>query len=324
MSTRREFLKQTVQGVIGVSLAGAHPGCGFAARKGPPPLDVIDCHTHFFDPTRPQGIPWPGPGSPLYRQALPRHLRALPHARRVTGTIVVEASDRLEDNQWLLDLAHDDPFVVGVVGRLEPGREGFAEHLERFARDPLFRGIRVGGIAAAELLESGDLADLGLLEQHDLELDINGGPNMPLVASRLAERLPSLRIVVNHIGNVGIDHDPPAADWVGQMRAAASHPKVYCKVSAMVSAAARGGREPPLDVAFYRPYLDVVWAAFGEDRLIYGSDWPVCEMASDYRTQQQVVLDYVAELGDSAMRKFFSLNSKLAYKWAEREGRLAS
>ena len=323
MSTRRAFLRQALQSVVGAFLAGTGLACRAGEMRTVQPLDVIDCHTHFYDPTRPQGIPWPGPGSPLYRQALPRQLRALPHARRVTGTVVVEASPWLEDNQWLLDLARDDPFVVGIVGRLDPGHEEFAAQLGRFARDRIFRGIRVGGSAVSEFLESGELTNFGLLEKHDLELDVNGGPNMPLVVSRLAERLPSLRIVVNHIGNVGIDQNPPPADWVGAIRAAASHPMVYCKVSALLSAAARGGREPPVDVAFYRPYLDVLWEAFGEDRLIYGSDWPVCEMASDYQTQQQVVLDYVADLGDSAMRKFFSLNSQQAYKWTEREGRLA-
>ena len=118
-------------------------------------LDVIDCHTHFYDPARPGGIPWPAKGSPLYRTVLPKHLRELKHFRRVTGTVIVEASDRLEDNAWLLGLAKDDPFVVGIVGRLEPGSPDFAKHLKRFAAHPLFRGIRISTSLLRSLLGQG-------------------------------------------------------------------------------------------------------------------------------------------------------------------------
>ena len=105
-------------------------------------LDIIDCHTHFYDPTRPEGIPWPGKGTSLYRTVLPKHLRAVKHFRCVTGTIIVEASPRVEDNAWLLDLAKDDPFVVGVVGNLTPGTVEFAGHLKcrsRLRRGPVSR-----------------------------------------------------------------------------------------------------------------------------------------------------------------------------------------
>ncbi len=126
----------------------------FSAVERPAEFDVIDCHTHFYDPTRPEGIPWPSKGSPIYRTVLPQHLRALKHYRRVTGTVIVEASPRLEDNAWLLNLAKDDPFVVGVVGNLEPGSADFSRHLRRFAADPLFRGIRVSSELVKNAAES--------------------------------------------------------------------------------------------------------------------------------------------------------------------------
>jgi len=322
MPTRRTFLTQSLQGAAAASLAGT----GFVGaadnNKKPAPLDVIDCHTHFYDPTRPEGIPWPGKGSPLYRQVLPKHLRALSHARKVTGTVIVEASSRLEDNQWLLDIAQEDPFVVGIVGHLDPGHKGFAGHVKRFAKNRLFRGIRVGQSVVSNLLKSGDLSDFKLLQQHDLELDVNGGPTMPLVVSHLAKKLPDLRILVNHIGNVQIDENPPSSDWTKAIHAAARQRNVYCKVSAMVEGTSRKGGKAPTGVAFYRPYLDVVWNAFGDNRVIYGSDWPVSERAADYKTQQQIVLDYVTDRGEEATRRFFSLNAKKAYKWMERKGRL--
>ncbi len=295
-----------------------------AKQKNQPPngpMDVIDCHTHFYDPRRPQGVPWPSKGSSLYRTVLPKHLRALPHALPVTGTVIVEASSWLEDNQWLLDLAADDPFVVGIVGHLKPGTPAFSGHLKRFAKNRLYRGIRVGQAVVSSALKSGDLSDLNLLSEHDLQLDVNGGPSMPAIVAQLAGRLPELRIVVNHIGNVRITRQAPPAEWARGIRAAAGHKRVYCKVSALVEGAARGGEKAPTDVAFYRPYLDILWNAFGDDRLIYGSDWPVSERAADYKTQQKIVLDYVSQRGRDATRQFFATNAQAAYKWVERPGR---
>jgi L-fuconolactonase len=98
----------------------------------------------------------------------------------VTGTVIVEASAWLEDNQWLLDLAKDDPFIVGVVGRLSPGEMGFAENVKHFARNPLYRGIRISSKVLGGLLEGGQLADLQLLADLDLSLDVGGPEVLPL------------------------------------------------------------------------------------------------------------------------------------------------
>lgn len=284
-------------------------------------FDIIDCHTHFYDPTRPGGIPWPPRGSTLYRTVLPKHLRALRHFRPVTGTVIVEASDRLEDNAWLLGLAKNDPFVVGVVGRLTPGEPGFAQHLKRFAANRLFRGIRVSTKLVQKLLAKNRLADLQTFAARDLSLDVNGGPETPAVLAQLAERLPKLRIVLNHIGNVKITSEPPPRAWADGIRAAAKHANVSCKISALCWAAARGEKKAPRNLDFYRPYIDVVWRAFGNDRVIYGSDWPASESAADYATQQRIVMEYAQEQGADVLRRFCAGNAKRIYKWVERRGR---
>ena len=303
-----------------IVLAGRNYG-HVMADDTKPDLDIIDCHTHFYDPTRPEGIPWPGKGSSLYRTVLPKHLRALKHFRRVTGTVIVEASPRVEDNAWLLDVARDDPFVVGIVGNLTPGTPEFANHLNRFAANELFRGIRVSSGLVRELMAESDVTDLKLLADHDLALDVNGGPDTPAVVAELAARLPELRIVQNHIGNVAITSASPPREWQQGIEAAAKHPNVFCKISALVEGAARDGKTAPVDLTFYRPYIDVVWNAFGDDRVIYGSNWPVSEYAADYQTLQRLVMEYAAEKGDEATAKFFSLNAGRAYKWIERTGR---
>lgn len=286
-----------------------------------PQLEIIDCHTHFYDPARPEGVPWPPKGSSLYRTVLPEHLKAQQQYRPVTGTVIVEASAWVEDNAWLLELAKEEPFIVGIVGNLTPGSEGFAKHVKRFAANPLFRGIRVQSKLIAELLKADNVGDLALLAEHDLALDVNGGPDSPAIVAELAARLPSLRIIQNHIGNVAVTADAPPAEWVAAIQAAAQHPNVFCKISALVEGASRGGNSAPEDLAFYRPYIDVVWNAFGDDRVIYGSNWPVSDRATSYAVLQRIVMEYASEKGDDVLVKFCSQNAKRAYKWVERPGR---
>src|SRR5437763_10239950 len=136
---RRTFLRASAAGALGaagVSRAAIADETGSVA--------AIDAHTHFYDPTRPQGVPWPGKGDKvLYRKVLPGELKELAGKHGVRSTIVVEASPWIEDNQWLLDLAAREPFIAGVVGRLDPAEGAFARHFERFAKNDLFRGIRV-------------------------------------------------------------------------------------------------------------------------------------------------------------------------------------
>jgi L-fuconolactonase len=290
------------------------------AESAAPERDIIDCHTHFYDPSRPQGVPWPAKNSPLYRTVLPKDLRVQKQFQPVTGTVVVEASPWVEDNAWLLDLAKDDPFLVGIVGNLKPGEPEFAQHLARFAANPLYRGIRVSNATLKLLLERNDLADLKRLAERDLALDVNGGPDTPALVAQLAPRLPDLRVVINHVGNVRITKEPPPQVWQAGIRVAAQQRNVFCKISALVEGAAFQGNQAPGDLEFYRPYIDVVWNSFGDERVIYGSNWPVSDRAADYFTVQRLAMEYAAEQGNVAVNRFCSLNAKRAYQWIERRG----
>jgi predicted TIM-barrel fold metal-dependent hydrolase len=282
----------------------------------PDKISAIDAHTHFFDPTRPEGVPWPGKQDKLlYRRVLPDELKELTQKHGVGGTIAVEASPWLEDNQWLLDLAARSPFIVGVVGHLTPGEEAFAKHLKRFAKNDLFRGIRINHAEVRKGVETEPfLKDLRLLGEHDRELDVNGDPDMPADVARLARALPELRIVINHAANVPVDGKAPPEKWLKGMRAAAAGKRVYCKVSALVEATRRTQRDAPADVDFYRPLLDALWEIFGADRLIYASNWPVSERAAPYATVHKIVQTYFQAKGKPALEKFLRGNAVAAYK----------
>ncbi len=306
-TTRRQFLATT-------TALAATP---LLAADKPAPLTIIDTHTHFYDPTRPGGVPWPGKGDAmLHRTTLPADYRAQPVSQPVTGTVVVEASGLVEDNQWILDLAAKDKFIVGFVGNLKPGEDAFAGNLKRFAANPTYRGIRVNeGALRTGLGNAAYLADLKRLDDADLELDVNGGPTLLPEVARLAKELPTLRIVINHLANTRIDGKNVSPTWRTDLEAAAKFPRVFLKVSALVEATGKNDGTAPRDVEFYRPWLDIAWNAFGSDRLIYGSDWPVSARFASLATVQGIVHDYFAARGREALEKFFAKNAQAAYRW---------
>ena len=270
---------------------------------------IIDTHTHFYDPSRPQGIPWPTPENELlYRTVLPAHFTAVAAPHGVTSTVVVEASPWPADNGWILELAAQDPTIVGLVGNIAPNQADFGAMLQRWAANPLFRGIRCGGRHLEAIETSTFLADMAQLATADLSLDLLVRQEHFAAVIRLAQALPDLRIIINHIGHMPIDGGPisPAwVDWYGQL---AAQPNLYMKVSAVLEQSTV--QPAPAAVDFYRPTLDRLWTSFGAERLIYGSNWPVLAWAGDYATGINVVKAYFAEKGDAAYAHYFWENAK--------------
>ncbi len=314
---RRAFLATTGAAALATALPNALPA------DEPDRLTIVDTHTHFYDPTRPEGVPWPPKGSPLYRTVLPKHYRAERTPTPVTGTVVVEASERVEDNQWILDLAKEDPFIVGFVGRLPLLEDRFAVLVDRFAENELFRGIRIRSADVAAALEDSKIEKrLTLLADRDLSIDLLGNRAPLENVQTLAKRIPKLRIVIDHMANPVLtgERSNAVVEWERRMSPLGPHENVYCKVSGLVEAASRGRKtgESPKDVAFYAPTLDHLWKVFGEDRVVYGSNWPVCERGGSLFTVQKIVTDYFSTKGDVALRKYFAGNAKSVYKWVTR------
>ncbi len=278
---------------------------------------IIDTHTHFYDPTRPQGVPWPAKDSFLNRRVLPPDWQKLASPFGIRETVVVEASAWVEDNDWILKLADEHPCIVGFVGNLDPSNPAFAEHLLRLSRQPLFRGIR---IQAKRLLK--DVSDenfrraINQLADRDLSVDINGVDNFagPLA---FAQAFPSLRIVVDHVGNVRDPHEPDA-HWLESMSRMGSFQNVYCKVSGLVEPVETPQGKAPTDTDYYRPTLDHVSRAFGDDRIFFGSNWPVSDKGSDFAGMFRIVANYFSGRSDEAREKFYWRNSLRAYRWVNR------
>ena len=299
---RREFLQQSTAFTAWPSVA-------------PAKIQAIDTHTHFYDPTRPQGVPWPPPSETLlYRPYYPKEFVALTEPLGVVGTVVVEASPWIEDNQWILDLAKDNPSIVGFIGNLKLGVPEFAANLKRFTRNSLFRGLRLGERVIAEGLGQRAFEnDLRRLAEQGLTIDVIGGSALLPHIARVAKLAPKLKIVIDHL---------PFGAWdnnVAAMHAAltevAASPNVFAKVSNVVR---RLDNRIVNELAFYRPHLDCLWELFGANRLMYGSNWPVSERVAPYAIVHRIVAEYFNSKNIAAAEKYFWRNSLQAYGWQRR------
>lgn len=282
------------------------------------PSRVVDCHTHFYDPTRPGGVPWPGKGTPLYRPVLPEHWLALaaPHGAR--ETVVVEASPLLEDNQWILDLAEREKSIIGFVGNLDLADTQCSSHLARFAKNKIFRGIRArGGLSQFETARDVILQSAKTLAEHGLELDLNGAPASLQQIGAVLREVPELTVVINHLGSPG-DPKNLKPDWKDTIRKVAAEKNVFMKVSALVEQVKGPAGEAPREVEYYLPILDHLWDCFGPDRLIYGSNWPVSDRGAPYDIVFGIVHEYFSSKGSEACEKYYWQNSVTAYRWTAR------
>ena len=289
------------------------------------PIPIIDTHIHLFDPRRPQGVPWPEKDNPadkiLYQPALPDRYRRLTEGMGIVGAIEVECSPWLEDNQWVLDIAAQDPLIVGTVGDLEPGKPDFRKHLERFAGNPLFRGIRYGNLwgrsLAAEMEAPEFISDLKAVADADLSLDTaNQDPTQIAGLLRLTDKIPNLRAIIDHLPQMEMPPDPATRRRVElDLHELAARPQVYLKLSEVLR---RINGKVPTDLNFYRSRLDEIWAIFGEDRMMYGSDWPNSDRWGSYEEVFNLVRDYVTPKGPAVLEKFYWRNSLKAYRWQKR------
>ena len=251
----------------------------------------IDSHQHFwkYDPAE---YGWIDDSmAALRRDFLPEHLEPLLAARGFHGSIAVQARQTLEETEWLCDLADRNPFIRGVVGWVDLQADDVREQLERLSLRKRLVGIRhivQGEPDERFLLRPRFCRGIALLAEFSLTYDILVYPRHLPVAAAFVERFPAQRFVLDHVAKPEIKKGE-LTGWEADLRRLAAFPNVFCKLSGLVTEADWQRWTPQA----LRPYLDVAYHAFGPERLMIGSDWPVCTVAADYARTMGVVQDYL-------------------------------
>jgi len=271
----------------------------------------IDTHQHFWT-YNDRDYGWMGPGmETLKRDRLPEHLKPLLEEAGVDGTVAVQARQTLEETEWLLRLADENPFIKAVVGWVDLRGEGLRQELERLAGRPRFRGVRHvihdepnDRFMGRESFQNG----IGLLAEFNLTYDLLVRPRHLAPACELVEKFPNQMFIVDHIAKPLIK-DGVMAPWDAHIRRLAEYDNVYCKVSGMVTEADWAAWKP----SDFVPYMDVVFEAFGAERITLGSDWPVCTVAGEYGEVMRVAAAYVDRLSPDERAAVWGGNARRFY-----------
>ncbi|MGH9194517.1 MAG: amidohydrolase family protein, partial [Acidimicrobiia bacterium] len=239
----------------------------------------IDAHQHFWQYT-PTEYGWiDDTMAALRRDFLPEHLKVELDRAGFAGCVAVQARQTVEETVWLLELADQYPFIVGVVGWVDLQSQAVRAQLERFARHAKLVGIR--HIVQSEpddfLLRPEFCRGIALLEEFDLAYDILIHPRHLPQAVEFAKRFSHHRLVLDHLAKPEI-RQREIRTWRQDLRRLATRENVFCKLSGLVTEAEWNR----WTIAELRPYLDVAFDCFGPKRLMIGSDWPVCTLAADY------------------------------------------
>ena len=274
-------------------------------------IPIIDTHIHLYDTTRPQGLPWPPKDDEvLYRPVLTEHFDKVSDENGINATVIVEASKWIPDNQWVLDLVKHDPNrYIGLVGSLEIGSPDFQKHLTKLSKDERFVGVRMRERTGGDSFFENEAvwSDLQLLSDRNQTLDVLMFQYSLDDVDMIAKLLPKLKILINHVAGADVEGKPADPKWIGAVQKVAKNRNVNCKISGLFQ---QSHRQPsPKNLSFYKPELDVLWEAFGEDRLIYGSNWPVTMRGGTYGEYLSVVKGFFEDKSRAAREKFFFKNA---------------
>ena len=257
---------------------------------------MIDSHQHFWKYDRAEYGWIDETMAALRRDFLPADAQREMAAANVQTSIAVQARQTLEETEWLLELAEENPFIAGVVGWVDLQAPDIDEQLDRLSRHPRLVGIR--HIVQAEpdgfLERPAFRHGVGRLEHYGLTYDILVYARQLPPAVEFARAFPRQRFVLDHLGKPDVK-GKELREWRRHFDLLAALPNVCCKLSGLVTEADWGSWTRPQ----LGPYIDAALEAFGPSRLMIGSDWPVCTVAASYETVIGLVRDAISEYSES-------------------------
>jgi len=273
-------------------------------------IGCIDAHQHFWQYEQIKHSWIDEEMSAIRKDFLPADLAPILSSNGVIGTIAVQADQSEQETDFLLGLADEYDLIKGVVGWVDLRAVDVAERLAYYAQFKHIKGFRhiLQGEEPAFMLQPSFIDGIATLQEHDFTYDILIFPKHLDAALELVKRFPNQPFVIDHIAKPYIKAGQ-IDEWAKGMVGLSHYQNIYCKVSGMVTEADYKMWQP----TDFAPYLDVVVEAFGMNRLMFGSDWPVCEVAASYSQMIGIVEDYFASYSIDEKNQFFNQNASKFY-----------
>lgn len=271
----------------------------------------IDSHQHFWY-YHPEREGWIDDSMAVIRKDfLPQDLKPVLEKNNIEGCVAVEANDSEEESEFLLELAAKNPFIKGVVGWIDLSAENCEERLSYFAENTFFKGIRHTLQAETEsfILSENFQNGISQLGKFNLSYDLLVYEHQLAAAIKLVKKFPNQRFVLDHMAKPQISIGP-SEQWVSNIRELAGCGNVYCKLSGLVTETTGFN----WNFEDFIPFLKVVADAFGQDKLMFGSDWPVCLAAGKYEDTFKIVKDFFSNHGEIVLEKIMGKNAIEFYK----------
>src|SRR5215216_6037380 len=273
---------------------------------------MIDSHQHFWQVGR-FDYPWMTSDlGVLYRDYLPDDLPPILGRNGIAETVLVQASNSIAESRWLLELANTNSFIAGIVGWVDLMSVEIDAQLDELCAHPKFKGVR--HLVESEpqdgwLVQPAVLSGLKKLSARDLSYDLLVHTRHLQFVPQVAESCPDLRFVIDHMAK------PPIArhefdEWAQALKPVAHYPNIHCKLSGLVTEA----NWESWQANDLRPYIDYALELFGPERMMFGSDYPVCLLVASYDRVLGSFQELLRELSDSDRDKIFSQNATRFYR----------
>lgn len=277
----------------------------------------IDAHNHYWQYS-PQDYSWINDDMDILKKDFsPAGLKPFIEKYEINGLVAVQARQHHQDNDFLLQQAMQHSIVKGVVGWVDLSADDVEEHLSAYASFPKFVGVRHMVQSEPDenfLLRADFMRGVGLLKSYGLAYDILISHTQLPVTIKFVERFPDQKFVLDHIAKPPIKTGD-ITPWKENICNLAKNSQVLCKLSGLVTEA--DWKE--WKVSDIVPYLDVVFDAFGPERLMFGSDWPVCLVAADYDQVWEIIKKYIAQFRKDDQEKILGINALKFYNLDLRE-----
>jgi len=272
---------------------------------------IIDSHQHFWQVGR-FDYPWMSPEvDVLCQDYLPPALEPILNRCGVEQTILVQASNSLDETRWLLTLADHNPFIGGVVGWVNLTQK-VEQQLDEFIPHPKFKGVRhlVESEPADDwLIQSTVFSGLHELELRGVSYDLLVHSRHLKYAQAVAANCPGLRLVIDHMAKPPIERGE-IIEWAGEIKEAARFPNIWCKLSGLVTEASWRN----WSIGDLKPFVNVALEYFTPQRMMFGSDWPVCLLAAPYDRVLEACQELLSEVGDEDRECILSKNAASFYR----------